>query len=130
MSLLQTPSVEGEKILDMGSGGNSAFVARTTDPNVLPQPYASPADFAAQYPQPLDTTEIIAMCGEITALQVLRHELVDHDLIIGYIAHITLTAVIVRRPLASFEEIEAHSCPKGLRLTVCQFHFCLILRPK
>lgn len=54
----------GENVLDAESGG--AFVARATDPVILPQPYVTPADFAAQYPTPLDTTEIVAMCEEIT----------------------------------------------------------------
>lgn len=67
-----------EPILNLGdSGGNidtqamvqQAMVYRTTDPLILPQPYASPADFAAQYPTPLNTTEIIAMCEEVNALQ-------------------------------------------------------------
>ena len=63
----------GEKILNLGGGGaeEPAFVARATDPNILPQPYVTPGDFAAQFPQPLDTTEILAMCEEITAWQAL-----------------------------------------------------------
>lgn len=48
-----------------------AVQQRATDPNVLPQPYSSPADFSAQYPQPLDTTEILAMCEEVTLLQAI-----------------------------------------------------------
>lgn len=44
---------------------------RATDPVILPQPYASPADFAAQYPTPLDTTELIAMCEEVSLFQFL-----------------------------------------------------------
>lgn len=63
---LTTPDVVGEQILNMGEG-EQAFVARATDPNTLPQPYVTPSDFAAQYPTPLDTTEIIAMCEEVTA---------------------------------------------------------------
>lgn len=46
-------------------------VERTTDPVILPQPYVQPTDFAAQYPTPLDPTEIIAMCEEVTLLQSL-----------------------------------------------------------
>ncbi len=67
MSTLTAPII-GEKVLNLGedAGHQQAFVARATDPLILPQPYASPGDFAAQYPQPLDTTEIIAMCEEIT----------------------------------------------------------------
>jgi len=59
----------GEQVLDLGGGG--AFVSKTTDPLILPQPYASPADFAAQYPTPLDTTELVAMCEEISLWQAL-----------------------------------------------------------
>lgn len=58
-----------DQVLDMAGGG--AFVSKATDPNVLPQPYASPADFAAQYPTPLDTTEIIAMAEETSAWQAI-----------------------------------------------------------
>lgn len=39
-------------------------VVRATDPVMANA--ALPADFAAQYPTPLDTTEILAMCEEIT----------------------------------------------------------------
>lgn len=64
---------ENDAILNLGdhSGVEKSFteamVMRQTDPLISPQPYVSPADFAAQYPTPLDTTEIIAMCEEITA---------------------------------------------------------------
>lgn len=61
----------GEQVLNLGNEGDRAFVSRATDPLILPQPYASPADFAAQFPTPLDTTEIIAMCEEVTAWQAL-----------------------------------------------------------
>ena len=50
-----------EKVLDMNGG---AFVQQATDPVV--SNVATPVDFAAQFPTPLDTTEIIAMCEEIT----------------------------------------------------------------
>jgi len=42
----------------------SLEVLRAVDPMILPQPYAAPGDFLAQYPVPLDTTELIAMCEE------------------------------------------------------------------
>lgn len=58
------------QVLDLGNGGGT-FVSKATDPNVLPQPYASPADFSAQYPTPLDTTEFIAMCEEVSAWQAI-----------------------------------------------------------
>lgn len=42
-----------------------AMVQRATDPVAFN--VALPSDFAAQYPTPLDTTEILAMCEEINA---------------------------------------------------------------
>lgn len=66
----------GEVILNPET--NEAFVAgevrRTTDPVILPQPYASPADFSAQYPTPLDTTELMNLCEEVTLLNFLPEE--------------------------------------------------------
>ena len=57
----------GEQILNLGEGVEKSFeVARTTDPVILPQPYVQPTDFTAQYPTPLDTTEIMDLCEEIT----------------------------------------------------------------
>jgi len=63
----------GEQVLNLGEDAvqEKAYVSKTTDPVILPQPYSQPADFTAQYPQPLDTTEIIAMCEEVTMLQAL-----------------------------------------------------------
>lgn len=58
---MSVQDIAGENVLDMGGG---SFVAKATDPVILPQPYSKPADFAAQYPTPLDPTEIIAMCEE------------------------------------------------------------------
>ncbi|PNX52370.1 MAG: hypothetical protein BV458_09945 [Thermoplasmata archaeon M9B2D] len=62
-----------EKVLNLGEGGGE-YVQKTTDPVILPQPYAQPADFAAQYPTPLDPTEILDLCEEITLLQALPEE--------------------------------------------------------
>jgi len=55
-----------EIIKNMGEG-EDAFVLeqRATDPVILPQPYVKPGDFTAQYPQPLDPTEILTMCEEV-----------------------------------------------------------------
>jgi len=63
----------GEVVLDLADGGS--FVQRTQDPVILPYPYASPGDFAAQYPTPLDPTEIIAMCEELSMWQALSEEM-------------------------------------------------------
>lgn len=62
--------MNGETVLNPSTGE----VFRATDPVVLPQPYSKPADFAAQYPTPLDTTELIAMCEEVTLLQAIPRE--------------------------------------------------------
>jgi hypothetical protein len=57
-----------EPILNVGQDAsqqpvfNEGMVQRATDPVIANA--ALPADFAAQYPQPLDTTEILAMCEE------------------------------------------------------------------
>lgn len=64
----------GERVLDMGADGQGAFVSRTTDPVILPQPYSSPADFSAQYPTPLDPLEVVAMCEELSLWQALPEE--------------------------------------------------------
>lgn len=49
-----------------------AMIQKTiTDPVVLLQPYTAPGDFAAQYPQPLDPTEILTLCEETTVFQTL-----------------------------------------------------------
>ncbi len=62
-----------DKVLNLGADAaqEPVFEQKTTDPVILPQPYSSPAAFAAQYPQPLDPTEIIAMCEEVTLLQAI-----------------------------------------------------------
>jgi len=74
--MLSVPVFEGEKVLNLGDTPlqEKSFVQQTTDPNVLPQPYTSPADFAAQYPTPLDPTEIIAMCEEVTVWNSIPEE--------------------------------------------------------
>jgi len=60
-------------ILNLGEDAKveKAFVAKATDPNLYPTPYVTPTDFAAQYPAPLDTTELINMCEEISLWQHL-----------------------------------------------------------
>lgn len=69
-----------EPMLNLGDSGGSidtqamvqqAMVTRATDPVVSPQPYATPGDFAAQYPTPLSTQEIIAMCEEVNVLKTI-----------------------------------------------------------
>jgi len=71
--------IEGEKVLNLGAdaGQEPAFVSRTTDPVILPQPYAQPADFAAQYPTPLDPMEVLDLCEEVTVWRVIPEEQTD-----------------------------------------------------
>ncbi len=53
-----------ELVADIANGG--AFVQRATDPVV--SNVATPVDFTAQFPTPLDPTEILAMCEEVNLL--------------------------------------------------------------
>lgn len=61
--------MNGEVILNLGQGVERAFqagmVQRASDPSFSPQA-STPIDFAAQFPQPLDTTELVAMCEELS----------------------------------------------------------------
>lgn len=56
-----------EVVADLENGG--AFVQRATDPVV--SNVATPIDFTAQFPTPLDPTEILAMCEEVNLLNAL-----------------------------------------------------------
>jgi len=62
-----------EIVKNLGEGGEEAFALETkaTDPVLLPQPYVKPGDFTAQYPQPLDPTEILTMCEEVALLRFI-----------------------------------------------------------
>lgn len=56
----------------------SLMVQKTvTDPVVLLQPYVAPTDFAAEYPQPIDPTEILTLCDEISVYQALPEVVSD-----------------------------------------------------
>jgi hypothetical protein len=65
----------GQQVADMGNpggafvAGSDALVARRVDPLVTD--VATPIDFAAQYPTPLDPTEVIAMCEEVNLLNAI-----------------------------------------------------------
>lgn len=65
---MDTQIVSGERVADMANPGG-AFVSKATDPVV--SNVATPIDFSAQYPTPLDPTEIIAMCEEINLLNAI-----------------------------------------------------------
>jgi hypothetical protein len=62
-----------EVIADMANPGGGfvkdVFVQRATDPVV--SNVGTPIDFAAQFPTPLDPTEVIAMCEEISLLNAI-----------------------------------------------------------
>ena len=57
-----------EVVADMANPGG-AFVQRATDPVVTN--VATPADFAAQFPTPLDPTEILTLCEEVNLLNAI-----------------------------------------------------------
>lgn len=60
-----------EPVLNLGVDANveKAFVSRATDPVV--SNVGTPIDFAAQYPQPLNTEELVAMCEELGAWRAI-----------------------------------------------------------
>jgi len=62
--------IEGEKVLNPETG--QAFVARATDP--VTANVATPGDFTAQFPTPLDPTEILTLCEEVTLLQAIPEQ--------------------------------------------------------
>lgn len=65
----------GQRVADMANpggafvAGSDALVARRVDPLVTD--VSTPIDFAAQYPTPLDPTEVIAMCEEVNLLNAI-----------------------------------------------------------
>lgn len=73
-------TLSGESVLNLGEdakvtksfvAGQPELVQMATDPVILPQPYVQPTDFTAQYPVPLDTTEVISMCEEVNLLRAI-----------------------------------------------------------
>src|SRR5688572_29361635 len=64
----------GEPILNLGADSNqqTAFVQRQADPAV--SSIGTPADFSAQFPTPLDTTEILTLCEEINMWRSLPEQ--------------------------------------------------------
>ena len=53
-----------EHVLNLGGGPDRSFVNRATDPIISPAA-TTPIDFAAQFPQPLDTSGLVVMCEEL-----------------------------------------------------------------
>lgn len=64
-----------EAVLNLGADANveKAFVNRATDPVVTN--VGTPADFAAQFPTPLETSELLAMCEEVSLLRTIPEEM-------------------------------------------------------
>ena len=60
-----------ELVLNLGADAarEGAFVQKATDPVV--SNVSTPGDFAAQFPTPLDTTELLAMCEEVNMLRYI-----------------------------------------------------------
>ena len=60
-----------EQVLNLGSDANvePTFINRAADPVV--SNVGTPVDFAAQFPTPLDTTELVAMCEEVNLWRAL-----------------------------------------------------------
>lgn len=56
-----------EVVLDVNTG--QPFVQKASDPAIAN--VATPGDFAGQFPTPLDTTEILALCEDISVWQAL-----------------------------------------------------------
>lgn len=56
-----------EAIMDLGGG--PAFTERSTDPVITN--VATPGDFAAQFPTPVDTTELVVMCEEVNVYRTI-----------------------------------------------------------
>ena len=55
------------------------LVTKATDPVISPQPYVAPVDFGGQYPIPLDPTEILTLCEEITVWRTLPEVVNDYS---------------------------------------------------
>lgn len=74
--MLQEPMLnlgtDGAPAIDTQAVVQQAMVLRATDPTLSPTPYVSPVDFAAQYPTPLNSAEVIAMCEEVNLLRTLE----------------------------------------------------------
>ena len=68
--------LQGEAVLNLGETApvEKAFISKATDPVLFPTTYVQPADFAAQYPTPLDTTEIMALCEEVNMLRAIPEQ--------------------------------------------------------
>ena len=60
-----------EAVADMANPGG-AFVQRATDPVV--SNVATPVDFSAQFPTPLDPTEVLTLCEEINLLNAIPEQ--------------------------------------------------------
>ena len=77
---LNAPPDAAQLQTDLEMAQIKGLVEKTqTDPNILPQPYVQPSTFTDQYPQPLDPTEILDMCEEITVWKTLPEVITDYN---------------------------------------------------
>lgn len=61
-----------EEVVKAAVEQHTALYTKTvTDPLVLLQPYTQPTDFTAQYPQPLDPSEVLLLCEEVNVYRSL-----------------------------------------------------------
>jgi hypothetical protein len=63
-----------DQVLNLGQDAveERSFVSRATDPVV--SNVGTPTDFAGQFPNPIDTTELVAMCEEINLWRTLPEQ--------------------------------------------------------
>ena len=66
-----TSSVTGEQMLNVGETVQKSVDPVSPFPTETAKILNTPLDFAAQFPQPLDPTEVIAMCEEVSLLQAI-----------------------------------------------------------
>lgn len=67
------------QLADQALKSQTGLVQKATDPVISPQPYVSPTDFSAQYPQPLDPTEIVTLCEEVSVWKALPEIVTDYN---------------------------------------------------
>jgi len=63
-----------DQVLNLGEDAveERSFVSRATDP--VASNVGTPTDFAAQFPNPLDTTELVTMCEEVNLWRTLPEQ--------------------------------------------------------
>jgi len=71
---METNGVDAN-IIEKLREGNGLVAKTVDDPVVLLQPYTQPGDFTGEYPQPLDPTEILQQCEEISVWRALPEKI-------------------------------------------------------